>query len=653
MSLNEKDVISCGCGEKESCCESSSKESICCGSEKNKHSEHSHEGCSCSCSCGHSHEKDKSFIKKGILRIVLGGVFLGLGIFLEKFSLPFFILSYIIFGYDVVINAVKSILKGKALDEHFLMAFATICAFCLGEYVEAVAVMLFYQVGEFLQGAVVNSSRKSIKGLMEMQIEYANVLEGDKIYIKKPEEIKIGDTIVIKPGEKVAIDGVITKGKTTFDMAALTGEAIPVEKGVGDSVLSGSINNGSVVYIKAEKDYKNSTVARIMDMVENASKNKARAENFITKFAKVYTPIVVVLAILVAIIPTFMGYDFSSWLYRALIFLVASCPCALVLSVPLTFFAGIGTMSRHGVLVKGGNYLENLSNTDLVVLDKTGTITEGKFTVKDFSSEDAMKYAISLERFSTHPIALALVECYKGEFFEAEKVENITGFGMSGYVKGKKVLVGSEKLMEKEGIKVERGKSIYVAVEKEFMGYINIDDSVKKDSKDAISKIKKIGVKAVYMLTGDKKEIGDKVGNYVGVDRVYAELLPDGKVQAIEKAYKDGYKCVLAVGDGINDAPVLARADVGVAMGGIGSDAAIEAADVVIMNDSLTKLELAIKLAKKTMKICRQNVAIVIGLKVLVLLITILGFSNMWIAVFSDVGVAMIAVINAIRIVKI
>ncbi len=628
---------------------------------EHEHHHHHHNDCcehehchSDGCGCGHNHHHDDNDVKNGIKRIILGVILLFSAIFTEGYlSLGLYIAAYITFGYDVVINAVKSIVKGRALDEHFLMAFATICAFLLGEYVEAVAVMLFYQVGEFLQETIVNKSRKSIKSLMEMQIDIANVLVNDEIIEKAPEEINVGDIIVVKPGEKVAVDGTIVKGETTLDMVALTGESLPVEKKYGDSVLSGSINNSGVIYIKADKAYKDSTVSRIMNMVENASDNKAKTENFVTRFAKIYTPVVVALAVLLVVIPVLMGYDFREWVYKALVFLVASCPCALVLSIPLTFFAGIGTMSRQGVLVKGGNYLEALSSVEAVVLDKTGTITKGKFEVTEVSGEDTLIYAASLECFSTHPMAVAVTEYYKGERLNVENVENIAGFGIKGIYQGKEIIVGSERLMADNNISVEEGKNIYAAVDRSCIGYINVEDTIKEDSKKAVAALKNIGIKNVTMLTGDKKYIAEKVGNAVGVDKVYAELLPQNKVEKIENIYDEGCRVVAAVGDGINDAPLLARADIGIAMGGIGSDAAIEAADVVIMEDSLSKLSTAIKLAGRTMSICRQNVTVVIALKIFVLAITVLGYGNMWIAVFADVGVALIAVLNAIRITRV
>lgn len=637
------------------------------GSCSAEHNRHHGESCHCEhehhhgegCHCGHDHHHDENDIKVGIIRIIVGTLFL-IGAILtdDKFfngylSIVFFITAYIVFGYDVVINAFKSIIKGRALDEHFLMAFATICAFVLGKLVEAVAVMLFYQVGEFLQETIVNRSKKSIRSLMEIQPESASVLVGDTVVEKKPEDIKLGDIIVVKAGEKVAVDGEIVKGSTSLDTSALTGESIPVVKNTGDSVLSGSINNSAVIYVRAEKLYQDSTVSRIMDMVENASAKKAKTENFVTRFAKIYTPVVVALAVVLAIVPTFFGVDLNECIYRALIFLVASCPCALVLSIPLTFFAGIGTMSRNGVLVKGGNYIELLSNADAVVLDKTGTITKGSFEVTEVSGDDALKYAASLECFSTHPMAIAVTKFYKDELIPMENVENIAGFGLKGKSEFGEVMVGSERLMTDNGISVDEGRNIYVALNNEYVGYINVEDTIKEDSQMAIAELKSCGIGNVTMLTGDRKSIAEKVGKAVGVDNVYAELLPQNKVEKIDELYSNGVKTVIAVGDGINDAPILAGADVGVAMGGIGSDAAIEAADVVIMQDSLSKLPIAINVASKTMAICRQNVVIVIALKILVLAISAVGYGNMWLAVFADVGVALIAVLNSIRITKI
>ncbi len=622
--------------------------------EHNHEHEHSHEHEHCCCGCEHGCEEEEFDLKKSLIRAAAGIIALAGAILTDGYiSIALYITAYVIFGYDVVINAFKSIIRGKALDEHFLMAFATICAFCLGEFTEAVSVMLFYQIGEFLQDSIVDRSRRSIKNLMEMNIEKAYVLIDGSITEKAPEEVEIGDTVVVKPGEKIPVDGTVTKGSSSLDMKALTGESLPVEINEGDGVLSGSVNNSNVIYIKADKKYSDSTVSRIMELIENASSKKSKTENFVTKFARVYTPIVVALAIVIAIVPALLGYDLKAWVYRALIFLVASCPCALVLSIPLTFFAGIGTMSRRGVLVKGSSYIEALSRTDAVVMDKTGTVTKGSFEVTEYENDEALRYAAAVERFSTHPLAQAVVNYCGEDIPDAEQVENIAGYGIKGICGGRTILAGSERLMSENGISVPAGKSIYVACDGEYIGYINAEDTIKEDSKEAIAELKALGIKNIAMLTGDKREIAEKTGRAAGIDAVYAELLPQDKIEKTKELYSKGCKTICAVGDGINDAPLLAGADVGIAMGGIGSDAAIEAADVVIMKDSLIKLPAALRLARKTMAICSQNVFIVIALKVLVLIITVLGYGNMWIAVFADVGVALIAVLNSIRITRV
>lgn len=615
------------------------------------HDEHCHE--ENGCCCCHEHDNDDGYIRKGIIRIIAGLIALGFAVFTQgPVSIVLYITAYLIFGYDVVLEAVENILGGHLFDENFLMSLATICALAIGEYTEAVAVMLFYQIGEFLQGAVVNRSRRSIKDLMELNIDDVNILKDGNIVTVEAEDVEIGDIVVINPGDKIPVDGVITQGTTSLDMKSLTGESVPVEKAEGDSVISGSVNNASLIYVKAEKKYSDSTVSRIMDMVENASSHKSETESFISRFAGIYTPIVVFAAVAVALIPTLLGYDFKTWLYRALIFLVASCPCALVVSIPLTFFAGIGTLSRKGVLVKGSNFVELLSKTDTVVMDKTGTITKGEFEVTDVTGEDTLKYAASLERFSTHPMGAAVVDKYKGEYFEAEDVKNITGFGLSGIIDGKTILVGSKRLMDSENISCNNGYNIYVALEGRCIGAIAVEDTVKPDSKNAVEGLNLLGIANVAMLTGDKKEIADKIANEVGIKNVYSELLPQDKVSAIETLYGTGSANIAAIGDGINDAPVLARADIGIAMGGIGSDAAIEAADVVIMEDSLAKLPVAIRLARATMKLCRENVAFVLAIKIIVLILAVIGKSNMWLAVFADVGVALLAVLNSIRITR-
>lgn len=603
--------------------------------------------------------KESDFGKKAIARIIVGVVLMGGGIALNSsfgfLSEILFVLAYVVFGYDVVIKAVKNILKGDFFDENFLMSLATICAFVIGEWTEAVAVMLFYQVGEYFQSMAVDKSQKSIKGLLEIKADSVTVERNGEVQAIAPEEINIGDTIVVKAGEKVCVDGVITKGDSSFDMKALTGESVPVEKKQGDTVLSGSINTGAVIYMKAQKRFEDSTVARIIEMVENATANKSKTENFITKFAKIYTPVVVFLAVALTVLPTIVVGDFQQWLSRALVFLVASCPCALVLSVPLTFFSGIGAVSKKGALVKGSTYLQTLSGLNTLVVDKTGTITKGEFTVVETDGkDDVMKVAASLERFSNHPIAQAIVKSYKGDYIDFDTTEEIAGYGLMGVKDGDKYFVGSQRLMERENVVLNNTKyNIYVSKNNEYYGAIKAEDTIKPDSSKAIADLKALGVNEIVMLTGDKQDIAEEIGEKAGVTKVYAGLLPQGKVEKVEEIYNKNNNAVVgAVGDGINDAPVLARADVGIAMGGIGSDAAIEAADIVIMNDELSKLPIAIKYARMTMKTVKENVWFALGVKAIVLILAALGYANMWLAVFADVGVALLAILNATKVMR-
>lgn len=603
--------------------------------------------------------KESDFGKKAIARIIVGVVLMGGGIALNSsfgfLSEILFVLAYVVFGYDVVIKAVKNILKGDFFDENFLMSLATICAFVIGEWTEAVAVMLFYQVGEYFQSMAVDKSQKSIKGLLEIKADSVTVERNGEVQAIAPEEINIGDTIVVKAGEKVCVDGVITKGDSSFDMKALTGESVPVEKKQGDTVLSGSINTGAVIYMKAQKRFEDSTVARIIEMVENATANKSKTENFITKFAKIYTPVVVFLAVALTVLPTIVVGDFQQWLSRALVFLVASCPCALVLSVPLTFFSGIGAVSKKGALVKGSTYLQTLSGLNTLVVDKTGTITKGEFTVVETDGkDDVMKVAASLERFSNHPIAQAIVKSYKGDYIDFDTTEEIAGYGLMGVKDGDKYFVGSQRLMERENVALNNTKyNIYVSKNNEYYGAIKAEDTIKPDSSKAIADLKALGVNEIVMLTGDKQDIAEEIGEKAGVTKVYAGLLPQGKVEKVEEIYSKNNNAVVgAVGDGINDAPVLARADVGIAMGGIGSDAAIEAADIVIMNDELSKLPIAIKYARMTMKTVKENVWFALGVKAIVLILAALGYANMWLAVFADVGVALLAILNATKVMR-
>ena len=585
----------------------------------------------------------------------------------ELINKGIFIISYIIVGFEILRKAVRNIFRGKVFDENFLMSVATIGAFGIGEFPEAVAVMLFYQIGELFQNYAVDKSRKSIASLMDIRPDYANVFRNEKIEKVNPEEVKIGDTIIVKPGEKIPLDGTIIEGTTTLDTKALTGESLPREATTGDQVLSGCINLNGVIKIEVEKKYGESTVSKILDLVENASSKKSKSENFITKFAKYYTPIVVIIALVLAIIPPLIisGATFSDWIYRALSFLVVSCPCALVISIPLSFFGGIGGASKMGVLIKGSNYLEALSNTEIAVFDKTGTLTKGVFEVQkvepvQISKEELLKIAAYAENYSNHPISKSIKQAYKKEIDEKQikNYEELSGLGISTKINNQEVLVGNEKLMQEKGIDFEKcadiGTILYVAKEGKYVGYILIADEIKNDSKQTIEELKKNGVKQTVMLTGDKKEVGESVAKEIGIDKVYTELLPTDKVQKVEELLKTKTaKGKLAfVGDGINDAPVLALADIGIAMGGLGADSAIEAADVVIMTDEPSKIIRSIKLSKKTMRIVKENIVFAIAIKVLVLILAAFGLSTMWEAVFADVGVSIIAIINALRALK-
>ena len=586
----------------------------------------------------------------------------------ELISKGLYIIAYLIIGGEVVISAIKNIFKGEVFDEEFLMTVATIGAFAIGEFPEAVAVMLFYQIGEMFQDYAVDKSKKSITELMDIRPDVAYVKRNGKVEKVSPEIVKIEEEIVVKPGERIPLDGEVIEGISMLDTSALTGESVPRSIKVGDKVLSGFINQSGVISIRVEKEFGDSTVSKILDLVENASNKKSKSENFIRKFAKYYTPIVVVGALLLAIIPPFLLHlgSFGEWLYRALTFLVVSCPCALVVSVPLGFFAGIGAASKIGVLVKGSNYLEALANTEIVVFDKTGTLTEGVFEVQeinpvDISKEELLKLAAYAENYSNHPISNSLKKAYKEEINQDEigNAEEISGKGIITIVDGKEVVVGNDKLMEEKNIQYTKcqkvGTIIYVAVNNKFAGSIIIADKIKADSANAIEQLKKNNIKQVVMLTGDKKEVGESVAKELKLDKVYTELLPDQKVEKVEELIKDkSEKGKLAfVGDGINDAPVLAISDIGIAMGGVGSDAAIEAADIVIMTDEPSKIVGAMKVSKKTMRIVIQNIVFAIGLKVLVLILSALGISTMWEAVFADVGVCVIAVVNSLRALRI
>lgn len=582
-------------------------------------------------------------------------------------ELAFLIVAYVILGWDVVWQAVKNITRGQVFDEHFLMSVSTIGAFAIGEYPEAVAVMLFYQVGEFFQSLAVKRSRKSISDLMDIRPDSATVKRNGVLQVVSPESVAVGEIIVVKPGEKIPLDGIVVDGESMLDTKALTGESVPRSIRKGDEALSGCINQSGLLTLKVTKSFGESTVSKITDLVENASARKAPTENFITTFARYYTPVVVGMAAVLAIIPPLvLGGGWSEWLRRGFVFLIVSCPCALVISIPLTFFGGIGAASKRGVLVKGGNYLEALNKVSVVVFDKTGTLTKGVFEVANiipaagYQKEQVLEYAAQAESYSNHPIAKSILATY-GKPIDQKQFsgfEEISGHGISVMVQGKKVLAGNSKLMESEKIAYAAcdaaGTKFYVAADGSYVGCILIADEVKPDSKCAIAELKKIGVEKTVMLTGDDERIGKSVADELGLDAYYAQLLPDQKVEKLEmldKQKRQGSKLAF-VGDGINDAPVLARADVGIAMGGLGSDAAIEAADVVLMTDEPSKLVEAIDVAKATKRIVMQNIVIALGIKSVFLVLGALGMAGMWEAVFGDVGVTIIAVLNAMRILK-
>ena len=620
-------------------------------------------------------EETKENFKSIRNRFILGAIILAAAIFVPKNlfvpRLILFLISYFTVGYDVLFKAVKNIKKGQIFDENFLMAIATLGAFAIKEFPEAVSVMLFYQIGEMFQDLAVGKSRKSITSLMNIRPDYANLkIEGE---IKKvlPKEVKLGDIIVIKPGEKVALDGKITNGSSTFDTSALTGEAIPRTFEIGDEILSGFINTTNLVEIEVTKSFENSTISKILDLVQNASSKKSKTENFITKFARFYTPAVVIIALLIAILPMIFVKDaqFSTWLYRALIFLVVSCPCALVVSIPLGFFGGIGGASKNGILIKGANYLEALNNLETVVFDKTGTLTKGKFKVSEinvqnskYTKDDLLKYAAIAESFSNHPIAQSIVLEYEKNNKKLEKTdssefefEEIAGHGVKVKYENSEILAGNLKLLKKENVEAAEkdavGTVVYVAKDREYLGNLIIADEIKEDAKKTVEELNNLGIKNVVMLTGDNRKIGENVASKLNISKVFTDLLPLGKVEKMEEFLKNKSTNgkVLFVGDGINDAPVLARSDIGVAMGGVGSDAAIEAADMIIMNDEPSKIVTALKIAKKTKKIVWQNIIFALGVKIIILVMGALGFATMWEAVFGDVGVALIAILNATR----
>lgn len=612
-------------------------------------------------------------MKKRGIKIIISAILFVLALVIpfsnEWINNGLFIISYLVVGFEILKKAVRNIFRGKVFDENFLMAVATIGAFAIGEFPEAVAVMLFYQVGELFQSYAVDKSRKSIASLMDIRPDYANIEKDGKIEKVDPDEVKIGDIIIVKTGEKIPLDGVVVEGTSSLDTMALTGESVPRVVKTEDEVLSGCINKDGLLKIRVTKEFGESTVSKILDLVENASSKKSKSENFITKFAKYYTPTVVIIAVLLAFIPPIILKDFSTfsvWLYRALSFLVVSCPCALVISIPLSFFGGIGGASKMGILIKGSNYLEALANTEIVVFDKTGTLTEGIFEVQDIYAEgiekdELLRIVAHAENYSNHPIAKSVKKAYNKEIDEKiiKNPQELSGKGIWAKIDEKDILVGNEKLMLEEKIDFKKcdevGTILYVAIDKKYVGYVLIADKIKQDSPKTIRELKAMNIKETVMLTGDKKEVGEYVAKKLNMDKVYTELLPDGKVEKVEELLKqksENGKLVF-VGDGINDAPVLTISDIGVAMGGLGSDAAIEAADIVIMTDETSKISKAINLSKKTMRIVRENIIFAIFVKIAVLVLTAFGASTMWEAVFADVGVSVIAIINALRMLNI
>ncbi|WP_049691124.1 heavy metal translocating P-type ATPase [Anaerococcus jeddahensis] len=617
--------------------------------------------------------------KKNLIRIILSALIMIILHFVNSnnfYTIALYLLAYLLVGYDVLLNAFNGIKNKQAFDESLLMAIATIGAIILafytksGDFVEAVAVMLFYQIGEFFQSYAVGKSRKSIADLMDIAPDYANI-EGENGNIEEvdPDDVEIGSTIIIKPGEKVPLDGIVIDGVSSLDTKALTGESVPKDVKKGSNIYSGSINLNGLLKVKTTKEFGESTVTKVLELIEDASERKSKSEDFITKFARVYTPVVVYLALALAFLPGIFSYfmgespNFSSWIYRALIFLIISCPCALVISIPLSFFAGIGSASKNGILVKGSNYMEVLSNVDQVIFDKTGTLTKGTFEVtavhpENLSETQLLHIASHVERYSTHPIADSLRKAYPNEkdSCEVKDIEEISGYGVSAKVNGDLVYLGNSKLMDKFNIKwkacEKTGTIIHLAINNVYQGHIVISDTIKENSKKAISDLKKNNISKTIMLTGDSKSVGENVAKDLSLDEFYSELLPQDKVKILEEILSknnDENKKIAFVGDGINDAPALTRADIGIAMGAMGSDAAIEAADVILMDDDPAKIPTAIKISKKCLRIVKENIYFSIGVKILVLILGAFGLASMWAAIFADVGVTVIAVLNAMR----
>lgn len=614
-------------------------------------------------------------LKKRLYRILAGAAVFAAAVLLENLAenlnvnieIGLFLIAYFIIGGDVVKRAVRNIGKGRVFDENFLMMIATAGAFFVGDYPEAVSVMLFYQVGELFQSYAVNKSRKNITELMDIRPDSANVIRDGGTKEVDPEEVRIGETILIRPGEKVPLDGIVIKGNSTMDTMALTGESVPREVVGGEEVISGCVNLSGVLEVKVSKEFGESTVAKILDLVENAGSKKAEAENFISKFARYYTPIVVICAVILAVIPPLvLGGGWNVWIYRALTFLVISCPCALVISIPLSFFGGLGGASKNGILVKGSNYLEALAEAEIIVMDKTGTLTKGSFEVTDIvpagqiSKDELLKLTAYAESYSTHPISASLLKAYGSDIDKSHVsgVEETAGYGVKALIDGAAIYAGNAKLMERNAIAYQKvkeiGTVIHVARDRTYLGYIIISDEIKTDAKEAVEGLRKAGMKKIVMLTGDRQETAEYVAKQLGIKHVFAGLLPGDKVERMEAllSEKSEKSKLIFVGDGINDAPVLARADIGIAMGGLGSDAAIEAADIVIMTDEPSKIAKAMKISRKTLSIVKQNIVFAIGIKILVLLLSAVGMATMWAAIFADVGVAVIAILNAMRALK-
>ncbi|MCM1165093.1 MAG: cadmium-translocating P-type ATPase [Lachnospiraceae bacterium] len=620
--------------------------------------------------------------KRMLVRIIIAAVVFAAGLFVpeteETFSalwfvrLGVFLCAYFTAGWDILWKAIRNIAHGQVFDENFLMAIASVGAMVIGEYSEGVAVMIFYQVGELFQSVAVGKSRKNISDMMDINPEYANVERDGEVSEVEPDEVEVGETVVIKPGERVPLDGEIIFGSSGLNTAALTGESALREVTVGDEVISGSVNTNGLLKIRVTKPYSDSTVAKILELVENSSDNKAKTENFITRFARVYTPVVVIAALLVAVVPPLIiglssgmsGELWSGWIYKALTFLVVSCPCALVISVPLSYFGGIGGASRHGIMIKGANYLEALAKARTFVFDKTGTLTKGSFAVSEkhaegISESGLLAYCAAAEQISNHPIAVSIVNAARalGDIPKADDAEELAGFGVRAVVDGREIAVGNARLMEKIGAAAAERKSagtiVHCAVDGKYCGYIIVSDEIKENSAGALAELKRLGAERTVMLTGDRELTANAVAKAVGVDEVRSQLLPDGKVKAVEELCKLPNSALAYVGDGMNDAPSLARADVGIAMGALGSDAAIEAADIVLMNDNILNLPLAVRIARKTRRIVTENIVFALGVKLAVLVLTLFNIGNMWAAVFADVGVSVIAIINAMRCMRI